>query len=636
MIDADQLALGMSIAGLLICLANLGYMHIQGYTDKTNNRLFLVMLYLLTINTVCGIVLPLTNTEKLTSDSIAFIHNLFRYIYFLTHTALSPLFFFYTASIIGRSLVENKTRAVLKAIPFFVTEILVIINPLTHFVYTIDDQMAFHRNWGEALIYAAAVFYFVMIIILILFSWKVLTKKKKTTLILCFFIVTVGVLIQLFIPWLRVEVLFEAIGFTGTMVSLENEDDRMNASVGVYNRAAFGVDLEAALQNYKKLYMLVIRITNLDAITRMLGRRRMIYAHLLVSNYLKTVVPRYSIYSTNPGAFVLLLYHKNEEETDEIAHNIDNKFREPWIVGESEVPLSVVLMRTELPEKVKTVGSALYMADAPLPPDLDKTILEDDDLQFLLRRADVERAISRGLTEHSFEVYYQPTYYADGTLHGAEALLRMHDNKLGDIYPDEFIPLTEQMGLIDAVDDFVLREVCRFIRSGIPQDKGMDVINVNLSMMQCMKKGFAEHINSIVEREGVEKSFINFEITESVAATDYKLLGNVVHDLKKEGFLFSLDDYGTGFSNMNAVFSMNFDIIKIDKSILWAAEKSETGAIILENSVRMLSQMGKKILVEGVETEEQLELLRKLGVDFVQGYLFSKPIPEKEFIERIF
>ena len=87
---------------------------------------------------------------------------------------------------------------------------------------------------------------------------------------------------------------------------------------------------------------------------------------------------------------------------------------------------------------------------------------------------------------------------------------------------------------------------------------------------------------------------------------------------------------------MNAVFSMNFDVIKIDKSILWAAEKSETGAIILENSVSMLTRMGKKILVEGVETEEQLELLRKLGVDFVQGYLFSKPISEKEFIERIY
>ncbi len=282
---------------------------------------------------------------------------------------------------------------------------------------------------------------------------------------------------------------------------------------------------------------------------------------------------------------------------------------------------------------ISSVSDALYMADSPLPEDLDKVILEEEDLDYLLRRSAVEAAVSRGLDEGSFEVYYQPTYKIDGTLHGAEALLRMSDSELGKLYPDEFIPIAEYTGLIDDIDDFVLREVCTFIRSGKPKELGMECINVNLSVVQCMRQGFAKHIIDIVETEEVEKSFINFEITESVSATDYKLFSSVVKELKEAGFMFSMDDYGTGYSNINAIFSLNLDVIKIDKSILWNAEKNEAGEIVLENTVRMMKQMNKKILVEGVETEKQIEILKKMGVDYLQGFYFSKPIPKNELIE---
>ncbi|MBQ8983394.1 MAG: EAL domain-containing protein, partial [Lachnospiraceae bacterium] len=127
----------------------------------------------------------------------------------------------------------------------------------------------------------------------------------------------------------------------------------------------------------------------------------------------------------------------------------------------------------------------------------------------------------------------------------------------------------------------------------------------------------------------------NFEITESVAASDYKFLGRVIRSLKKNGFMFSMDDYGTGYSNVAAILSLDFDVVKIDKSILWGAEKSELGLIILENTIHMVRQMKKQILVEGVETLAQIELLTKLGVDYLQGFYYSKPIPKQEFIVKI-
>ena len=105
--------------------------------------------------------------------------------------------------------------------------------------------------------------------------------------------------------------------------------------------------------------------------------------------------------------------------------------------------------------------------------------------------------------------------------------------------------------------------------------------------------------------------------------------------LKQEGFLFSIDDYGTGYSNMTTLFSLGADIIKIDKSLLWNAEKSALGMTLLKTSVEMVHEMGKKALMEGVETEAHIRILKELGCDYLQGYYFSKPIPQDAFIELI-
>ena len=202
------------------------------------------------------------------------------------------------------------------------------------------------------------------------------------------------------------------------------------------------------------------------------------------------------------------------------------------------------------------------------------------------------------------------------------------------LFPDEFIPVAENIGLIDAIDDFVLMDVCKTIKEE-KLDEIVDCINVNLSVIQLMKPDFVEHVNGLVEMTGVDKKFINFEVTESISSENYEIMNTAINNLKKEGFQFSLDDYGTGYSNMKALALMNLDCIKIDKSILWEAEKSELGFIILENNIRMIHQMHLNILVEGVETEAQIKLLEPMGVNYLQGYFFSKPVPKDKFLKIV-
>ncbi|MEE3399369.1 MAG: EAL domain-containing protein, partial [Eubacterium sp.] len=371
-----------------------------------------------------------------------------------------------------------------------------------------------------------------------------------------------------------------------------------------------------------------------------------------IAEYLKLRVQRYHIYNIDPSHFIILLGDSKEDKQrrfrglfkkyepsyniDELTEEILRRFKGNWNMGKTKTSLNPVIIKANIPDNFKTVEEAFFFIDSPIPERLDKQVLEGDDLGYLLRRTQVENAIRRGIAQDGFEVYYQPVYeLSTKKLYGAEALLRLYDKELGQIFPDEFIPVIEQMGLIDDVDNMVLGKVCEFIESGIPEKAGMRTLNVNLSMIQCMQKGFVNRINQIVDGYKVDKHMITFEITESVGADDYIKLGEIIKELKGSGYQFAMDDYGTGYSNIQSIFSLDFDVVKIDKSILWAAEKGELGMTILTNSINMIRQMKKKIVVEGVETESQIHLLEKLGVDYQQGFYFSKPIPKADFIREI-
>lgn len=635
MINYSDVSLGISLACMLICITNIVYIMIHGRTDKVQNKLFIVILGILTINAICGLTTAITQHYLMESDQLYAINQNSRYIYFLTHTALCPVFFYYIASVNGVLTGKGIVRKLLYYVPFILTEVLVFTNPWTNLVWYYDENRIYHRNTLEMTIYAAALYYYIWALIIVIFSWGAMTKRRRMVLIFLFFLVASGVLIQLLFKNIKVEVLSEAVGFTGVLMTIENEDDRLYGNTNYYNRGALGTDLKAGLIHNRVMTILVIKVLNPGVVAQMTGSEDANTLPSMVAGYLVTLVPRYHIYVANQETMVVTLYDTPEDKTREMAEMISQRFEQVFHYADRQVPLSTVVLIADLPEQISSVTDAFHMIDNPILEGNEKKILRGEDLDYLIRRSAVESAVSRGLQEGSFEVYYQPTYHIDQSLHGAEALLRMHDKELGNLYPDEFIPVAEQIGMIDSIDDFVLEEVCRFISSGTPAASGMDCINVNLSVIQCMKPDFVEHITGIVEKYGVDKHFINFEITESVAASDYKFLGRVIQSLKKNGFMFSMDDYGTGYSNVAAILSLDFDVVKIDKSILWGAETSELGLIILENTIHMVRQMKKQILVEGVETLAQIELLTKLGVDYLQGFYYSKPIPKQEFIAKI-
>ena len=624
-------------AALLVCLTTFIFTKVQKRIGLPQNRYFLMMNYFVFFNALTCFLNEIFDAYKHSFKVFYWLLLISQFLYFLIHIALPAVLFNYVTLVTETITFRAKSIKFVTSIPLIIALFLVITNPLTRFVYYYDENLNFHRNWAEILIYLIALGYVVFAFANLMASWNALRKRNRWSLIYLFVITIIGLVAQYFFIGIKSELFCESLALVGIMLSVENEYDRLDPEIGVYNRNALKMDMEHLLTQKYVVSVIWLKITNIDVISRITGIYSGDEIIREVSDYLKTIVPSYTIYRTDNNTVVILVrqdkLHTGNNDPLRISEIINERFKYDWVVRGVPIKLSPAIAFADVPTHIQTLKELLYMVDSPMPDDIAGSVLTANDLEFLIRRAAVESSVSNGLSEKKFEVYYQPTHCTGGLkIHGAEALIRLHDDKLGMIFPDEFIPIAEQTGNIDDIDDFVLAEVCAFIKSGEPAKLGMDCINVNLSVIQCMRDDFVKHILDIVESFDIPKSFINFEITESVAASDYEFLNTTISDLKKNGFQFSMDDYGTGYSNMHSLFSLDFDIVKIDKSILWDAENSERGQIILESCVHMIKQMKRKILVEGVETRKQVEKLEKLGVDYLQGYYFSKPITKREIL----
>ena len=247
-------------------------------------------------------------------------------------------------------------------------------------------------------------------------------------------------------------------------------------------------------------------------------------------------------------------------------------------------------------------------------------------------KGSIDSIINEALKKGRFELHYQPIYSTkQKRFHSAEVLIRLCDEKYGYISPDLFIPAAEKSGAIYQIGMFVFEEACRFIKSKTFKELGLDYIEINLSVAQCMQDNLANDLLDILHKYDVSAEKINLEITETAVESSYDVIMRNLNTLAQEGITFSLDDYGTGFSNIQRIITMPLSIVKLDKSFIDEISNPNYRAIVT-NTIRMLKELDLKILSEGVEQEGQLGFLNEQKCDYIQGYYFSKPLPEEEFV----
>ena len=616
----------MLLGAALVSVTILVYSLIQNRVSRQQNRLFLAMVLNVMIASFANLIRYYAAPYALVSEAACTTIKTAHLCYYALHNVLAMTFGIYVTKV-NSSWVRMKVwMYYLYVAPCILLELLILTNPMHQMFFYYDGQMNVYRNFMVLPMYAVSLGYILFALTNLLFHWNAITKKRQMALIFYFGLVFAGMIIQMFNSNIKTELLTEALALIGVMLFIEKEDDRIDLSLGIYNRTAMIADIRNYFRMGQQIQIICIRLTNDDLILRLAGESSLDTLNRTVTDALKECSSWYEIYHATPTGF-MIVNTGTPENAVTLSEKIYVRFMDGIYMPGADTPITATLLRASIPSDMLTLADVLLMCDASLPEKKQKGIIHGKRLAYLKRNTELEEALTRGLAEHNFRIFYQTVHRSDDLKPFAvKALVRLNDPKLGEVMPGEFIPQAERTGQIHALGNLILEDVCDFIRSGVPARLGLECININLSFVQCMQPGFAERVTRIVESHQVRPSMLNFEITKPVNKDDYEILDRVIRDLKKQGFLFSMEDFGAGYSNIQSILALDFDVVKVDKSILWAATDSEVGRIVLQSSIRMIRDLNRKILVEGVESEAQIELLQELGADYLQGYYFSKPI----------
>lgn len=416
---------------------------------------------------------------------------------------------------------------------------------------------------------------------------------------------------------------------------------------GLYNRMKCEVDLRKVIRRTEKAGLkgavLFIDLDDFKHINDGLGHQ---YGDILLQQIAAglTGIPgiRGHCYRMGGDEFIIIIGPELYDELGKMVANIKTLFNKPWYLMETEYFCTMSMGIAVFPDNSVDVHEITRMADVAMYEAKRSgkngyTYYSSEVENSTAKRLDIEnnmrQAVSTGIEE--FVVFYQPVVDVNTQMcTSCEALVRWDSKALGFMGPGEFIPLAEYLGLITSIGDYVLEEACR--RCKLWNDNGYPdfYINVNLSVVQLLQKNVVENIKRILDKTGVNPKNIVLEITESFAINDMQRVMDIITGLKKLGPRIALDDFGTGYSSLNYIKQLPLDIIKVDKTFIDDIVEDDYAQAFIKLIVDLSKTIGTKIVVEGVEHKEQFELLKSLGVDYIQGYYFGKPVPANIFEEK--
>lgn len=628
------------ICAILVLLAEIVLYYSRKNLKVGQNKLYICMIYLLFISTSCDLAVGIVANvgADLPIGTSLFINNL----YFITHLALPVLFVIYN---ITMTIKVSKYKLWMKTLffaPYIIVLLLLIINVFTEFIFEIDEKGQYVRGPGMFILYITAVIYFACTIIYVTKNRRHIEGYKIFCVYLFIMVISIPVVLQTLYPYLLVEGFGEAICFLLIYASLEQRGDLVDGVLGLYNKKAFVNFANINIKDDVPVSIMSVSIDDVEYLEKNFGIERMAGLEFAIAEYLKTISAGFEIYHVGDYIFYIVDSEVDSDGTllDDIARKIQNICAKNWTVGDVEIPVAMDICIIKCPEDVSSLEQIFdcteYVSNEEHGRGTRIVYANEFKSFYGNRKSQIQKAIQKAIKEESFQVYYQPIYSTkEGRVNSAEALVRLIDDELGFISPEEFIPIAEEDGSILKIGRFVLESVCRLIKENDIKEKGIEYIEVNVSVIECMKHNMATRVAGMINRYGLEPGQINLEITETAAMNSPEVVGNNMIHLVDYGVNFSLDDYGSGYSNINYLVELPFNLIKVDKNIVWSSFANEKAGIALASSIAMIRRLDYKIVAEGVETKEQAEKLTEMGCEYLQGYYFSKPLPEAEFIRYI-
>lgn len=528
------------------------------------------------------------------------------------------------------------TRVVM-VVPAVVVLIMILSTPWTGMIFSFSPTEGYFNCYLYQSIYFSTYFYIAATFVFILVSFKDMSTRLRIGLLTSNGLLLAGIILRKLFFHVLVTSYFSVLVILIIFLSSENPDLYRHRQIRFFNREAFRRIGTEYLSHETPFSCVILAAQNYEMLKHIYGTSRVYERLQVVGDRMIAAFNQSFVFYLRNGNFVILNSGAVGDDPDKVAlqwkQDIEQLLADHDIV---KLNFSVMLLPSEVAENdINAIENLVHysLRNSDTINQKGEYLITKELVQKLDRESYIRLALKRALDNRSIQVYFQPIYSIDEKRAvGAEALARLFDDKLGAVAPDEFIRVAEKNGDIVRLGRQIFERVCEFIQSAHLQERGIRRVHVNLSPAQCMDTQLAPDFAEIAKRYQVPMSMIDFEITET-AIDDHQAILEQIYRLKESGAELSLDDFGTGTSNLTRLMKLPIDLVKLDLTVVHAYFNGE--AAILPDLIRMFHNADMKIVVEGVETEEMMRRLSELSCNYQQGYHFSRPVPPTDFLDYL-
>lgn len=412
-------------------------------------------------------------------------------------------------------------------------------------------------------------------------------------------------------------------------ISLKNEKERQeyerthDSLTGLWNREGLSTMVRTGgEQKFDTLGIITTDVIHLSEINKQFGyisgNRRL----MEVADLLKELFPEYRIYRFDEDEMLILCVNITREQMEQDVEKLQEALKHLGFgvaMGYSWCSQPNTKNQITEAEVIMTNDKLSLMHKTTVMKRMEQSVI--DEINDLMERG-------------RYLVYLQPKVdIHTGRTEGAEALIRQLDDELGIVGPGMFIPVLEHYNLVHMIDLFVLEEVFKYQQEQIKIGHRTVPISVNFSKMTIMYPDLLQRVTKMVKKYDIPIHLIHIEVTETVGDMDHVVIEDVANSLKDLGFCLSMDDFGSHYSNLAVLIQYDFDSAKIDRSMVTEITNNRKSRILLDYMTSMINDLGIHCIVEGIETKEQVEILKETKAEMIQGFYFGKPIPKEKFYD---
>jgi len=624
-----------------------------------SNKCFALMLYFTAVNLVFN-VLKLYTTVNVDAF-IPLVDRMFSQLFYGSMIMI-VVFLFWYVEILGNNQKRMKWKKVLRRmLPLAFPMVMILFGDLN---YELRNQQLYADGSMVVGFTLSLLFYCGWIFVDTVRYKKTIQKENRLAIQLGVLMLVAGGGIQLF----NFGLLFSEVAVTLMILfiylAFENPKEYIDEETGSFNKRAFHLVLNEKKEAEKPLILVSVVVDDLRRIQTMVGHENTNHILKIIGMMMKDSFQfcpgcdrkrikkikhnaDFSLYHSRSNVMTFL----TEATLDDINEQLEllaRQIKKPIQFSKHTIVIKahIDVIFTDNYKNQETCDEVYdmmnYMASHNNAT-AEKIIhlLNEAVISSKIRYSTIENILIDAIEHDGFVMVYQPIYHAKNKQFlSAEALVRLTDTtSVGFISPEEFIPIAEKKGMIMELGEIVFDKVCAFAREEALKDRGIEYIEVNLSGIQCVHPDLPSQLQGIMKKYDITPGFINLEITETAFVESGEMLRENMLKLRQMGCSFSMDDFGTGYSNLSRMAEVVYDLVKLDKSLIWPcfdqenSGKNSKATAILENIIKLLLQLNVKIVAEGVETKEMATYLNNLGVTHLQGYYYSKPISEAAYLD---